>query len=263
MKQNTLFQIISLILLSLSGIVLIALQNQFGSVFLALWIISLLWCNKSFAKDILLIYLSLFILNLSHINTDISYYHMIEMGWALIAALTIPYVISKYFYKENSISFPFFNGRAWSKKEIAYIVLAALIAYFLIPFYLKNTGAYLNWDVEPGATNILRLFIGTNALGIWDELFFISTVLWLLRKHISFLWSNLLQAILFTSFLYELWFTGWGFIMIFIFALIQGQIFRKTESLAYVITIHLIIDLILFLALIQAHHPDWINIFIT
>ncbi|MCH2188886.1 CPBP family intramembrane metalloprotease [Candidatus Gracilibacteria bacterium] len=263
LTKNNIFETITLCLLALSGVFLIGLQFSFGWIFVILGILSLFLCRKNFSKDIGLIYLSLIILSISKINTDISYFHMIEMGSALIAAIAIPYIISKYYYKQDTIKFPWSMGRKWNKKEIAYILLAGIIAYFLIPFYVKNTGAYLNWNVEPGISHIARLFIGTNALGIWDELFFISTVLGVLRKWLPFLWANILQAILFTSFLHELGFSGWGFVMIYIFALLQGIIFKKTESLAYIITIHLVIDFVLFLALIEAHHPTWMPIFLT
>jgi len=263
LKKNYLFEIISLTLLSLTGVLLIGLQNQLGWVSLGLGMISLLGCRKDFAKDIALIYLSVIILSVSKINTDLSYYHMIEMWVTLTIALALPYVISRYFYKSNSITFQVSSERTWSKKEIIYIFIAAAIAYILIPFYLKNTWAYLNWSVEPGVSNMTRLFIWTNALWIWDELFFISTVLWILRKWLPFIWANIIQAILFASFLFELWFTGWWHIMIFFFALMQWTIFKKTESLLYVIVIHLVVDFFLFLALIQAHHTDWMPIFVT
>src|SRR5438105_3569702 len=127
---------------------------------------------------------------------------------------------------------------------------------------LKSSGSYVNWTVDPGVSNLVRFFIGTNALGIWDELFFVSTVLGLLRRHLAFPIANLTQSILFTSFLYELGFRGWAFLVIFLFALVQGYIFKKTESLFYIITIHLTFDLILYLALIYTHHPSWMPIFI-
>ena len=43
----------------------------------------------------------------------------------------------------------------------------------------------------------------------------------------------------------------------------QLKTVKKSKSLFYVITIHLTLDLILFLALIFAHHPLWMPIFIT
>ena len=50
----------------------------------------------------------------------------------------------------------------------------------------------------------MRLFVGVNAVGIWDELFFICVVLALLRPHFPFWLANLLQAAVFVSFLWEL-----------------------------------------------------------
>lgn len=234
-----------------------------GFSLLILGLILLLVCRRQFAKEILLIYISLILLGITAINTDISYSHMFAMGMTLLVAVALPYFISRFIYKDNLVRFKFHHGRTWYKTEIAYIFLTAIVCYFLIPFYLSNTGSYLNWRVDPGASNIVRLFIGTNALGIWDELFFISTVLGILRRFLNFSTANIVQAVLFTSFLYELGFRGWGYIMIFLFALIQGFVFKKTESLFYVITIHLTLDFVLFLALINAHHPAWIDIFIT
>jgi len=223
---------------------------------------TLFLCRKKFAKHLLLIYISLSLLGLTRITTDVSNRHMIEMGITLGLAIALPFLISRYIYKDNIVRFRFHHGRSWYGTEIMYIFVTLIVSYFLIPFYLANTGAYLNWSVGSDANFITRLFIGTNALGIWDELFFVSIVLGILRKYISFVWANLAQAVLFTSFLFELGFTGWGPFMIFIFALIQGYIFKKTESLFYVITIHLVLDFVLFLALIQAHHPTWTTIFL-
>jgi len=254
---------LNILLLCASAVVLIALQMQvYGWILMALGLLTLLWSKREFAKNLLLVYISIGILGLTPINTDISYAHMFGMGVTLFLAVAIPYVISRFVYKENFVRFQFHHGRKWYKKEIFYVLLAGGISYFLIPFYLKNTGAYLNWAVEPGVSNIVRLFIGTNVLGIWDELFFVSTVLGIFRRFLKFFWANLAQGILFTAFLYELGFTGWGFIMIFLFALLQGYIFRRTESLLYVITIHLTIDFVLFLALIHAFHPTWLPIFL-
>ncbi len=186
---------------------------------------------------------------------------MAVMCLSLAAVVWVAYAVSKYVYHDHTIVFPWRHGRGWYKKEVVYITAAVVIAYFLLPFYFTSTGAYFNWSVEPGVSNIIRLFIGTNALAIWDELFFICVCLSILRKHLPFMWANAVQATLWTAFLYELGFRGWGPIMIFLFAFLQGLVFRKTESLVYVISIHLAVDILLFLVLIQLHHPNWLTIF--
>jgi membrane protease YdiL (CAAX protease family) len=257
-------EILSILFLIVTAITLIALQiKPFGFYLLAFGALVTLLSGKKFRRDILLIYTSLAILSFTPINTDVSNIHILEMGFALSLAVALPYVISRYIYKDHSVRFPWHHGRRWYKSEIWYIIITATIAYFLLPFMLRSSGSYTNWIVDPGVENLIRLFIGTNALGIWDELFFVSTVLALLRKHLPFAIANLVQAVLFTSFLYELGFQGWIFIIIYIFALIQGYIFKKTKSLLYVITIHLVFDFILYLALIYLHHPDWLPIFVT
>lgn len=254
---------ISMLLICASGVVLIALQlKSAGWILLALSGLSLFLAEKIFAKDILLIIIALALLGVTPINTDISVEHMLIMGATLILAVAIPYLVSRFIYKDYLVRFPWHHGRRWYKSEMFYIGTTALISYFLLPYYLKSTGTYLNWPSAIDRGSILRLFIGTNGLGIWDELFFVSTVLGILRRYFSFIAANIFQSVLFTSFLYELGFTSWGFVFIFVFALVQGYIFKKTESLLYVITIHLTLDLVLFLAIIYSHHPSVIPVFI-
>lgn len=257
--------IINLLLLCLTGIVLIALQfKPWGWLFLIAGSGHLYLCEKKFRRELLLVYFALFLLGITPITTDLSWGHFVWMGITLILAIAVPYLVTRYAYKSRAITFRWHHGRNWLKREVAWIFVTALLSYLILPFYLRDTGAYLNWSVFPNASHITRLFLGTNALGIWDELFFVSTVLGILRRHIPFFWANIVQAVLFTSFLYELGFTGWwGPIMIYLFALLQGYVFRKTDSLFYVITIHLTMDFILFLALINAHIPSMVSIFIT
>lgn len=258
------FRYLNIFILCGATISLIGLQqHEIGWFLLLVSILSLIWCDKNYAKDLLLVNIAIAVLGITPITTDIGYSHMAIMSLALTAAVALPFLISRYIYKNHKVNFKFHHGRKWYRREVLYVLAAGAIAYFLIPFYLVNTGAYLNWPSPTDTGSIIRFFIGTNSLGIWDELFFICTVLGILRYHFSFKWANLFQATMFASFLYELGFTGWGPVMVFTFALTQGYIFKKTESLFYVISIHLTVDFILFLALINAHRPDLVNIFIT
>ncbi|MBI5404722.1 MAG: CPBP family intramembrane metalloprotease [Candidatus Kerfeldbacteria bacterium] len=263
-RYNRVAEYLSLATLCASGVVLIALQLKlFGWLLLLAGAFLLLAASRDFAKNVLLIYVSTALLGLTPITTNISWSHMLFMGTMLALAIVIPYLVSRFVYRNHLVHFRFHHGRRWFQSEIYWILGTGLVAYVLIPYYLMNSAAYLNWAVEPGASNVLRLFVGTNSLGIWDELFFVSTVLIVLRRFFPFIIANLAQAVLFTSFLYELGFTGWGPLMIYPFALIQGFVFRKTQSLFYIITIHLTYDLVLFLALLNAHHPTWVPIFVT
>ncbi|HSX36587.1 MAG TPA: CPBP family glutamic-type intramembrane protease [Patescibacteria group bacterium] len=197
------------------------------------------------------------------INTNISYSHTLLMGFMISLAVAIPYYFSAHVYRDGVIGFPLRHGRRWYRTEILYIFATALVAYFVLPFYLISTGSYHNWTVQPGTSNIIRLFVGTNALGIWDELFFVTTILAILRQFLPFWYANIVQAALWTTFLYVLGFRGWGPFILYFFCLSQGYIFRRTKSLLYILTIHLTLDFILFLVLLNTHSPSWVPIFVT
>jgi membrane protease YdiL (CAAX protease family) len=136
------------------------------------------------------------------------------------------------------------------------------MGYAVLPAYMVNTGVYRNWPAVSDPEGISRLFLGTNVLGIWDELFFICTVFALLRRHLPVAQANVLQAVLFTAFLWELGFHAWAPFFIFPFALLQALIFTRTKSLSYIVCVHLLFDFVLFLVLIHAHNRAWVDIFI-
>jgi membrane protease YdiL (CAAX protease family) len=255
----------SIVLLVITGVLLVGLQMKVpGWLACGLGVLSLLRTERDRAKAVLLPFILLAILGITPIGTELSNEHMARMGLALIAAIVVPSLLDRrWLAGAPLIRYPWRTGRAWTRREWGYIIATVVIAYFLFPYYLRESGAYLNWAVDRNAESVSRLFIGTNAVGLWDELAFIIVCLSVLRTFLPFRWANLVQAILFTSFLYELGFTSWGVIFIFPFALVQGLIFRMTESLAYVVTVHLSLDFVLFLAIINAHHPQWCAIFIT
>ena len=255
---------ISLIFLPLTALILIALQIKLaGFLLLGIGLVMLLFCGKQFRKDILLLYFCLLLLGITPINTSTDFPHALYMGITLFLVVFVPYIISKKVYRNHLVHFPFHYGRSWRTSEILYIVITAGIAYLLLPIMLRDTGSYHNWIIRPGFFNLAKSYVGLNAVGIWDELFFVSTVLGILRKHLPFIWANLTQAVIFTSFLYTLGFQGWCFLVIYLFALTQGYIFKRTESLLYVLTIHLTFDLILHLTLVHLHYPQWLPFFIT
>ena len=121
------------------------------------------------------------------------------------------------------------TGHPWTRTEKWYLAAVVVMGYALLPAYMVNTGVYTNWPAVSDPEGIFRLFLGTNVLGIWDELFFICTVFVLLRRHLPLAQANVLQAVLFTSFLWELGFHAWAPVFIFPFALLQALIFTRDE----------------------------------
>lgn len=247
-----------------TAIALIGLQfKPWGFAMVALGLAGLWLCSTSFRKHIALVYASTLILGVTPIGTTTDAPQGPIMGAALFLAVAVPYFVSRYIYRSHLVRFPFDWRRRWTKRELGYVLFTAVAGYLLLPLMLRSGDSYLNWQIEPGVYNLAASYIGLNVVGIWDELFFVSTILSIFRKHLPFWAANLAQAVFFTSFLYTLGFQGWCPLVIFPFALTQGYIFKQTDSLLYVLAIHLTLDLVLHLALVYLHHPDWLPFFIT
>ncbi|GHD51986.1 CPBP family intramembrane metalloprotease [Mycetocola manganoxydans] len=251
------------VLLAASGLLLFGLHWRPGGYFiLAAALLAAVLVNRALAKDLFLIGAGLVIISLVEINTDISWDHMLVMGVALAAAVILPYLVSRFLYRDHAIRFPVLTGKRWTRVEFWYLVAVLVLGWFLLPVYMISTGVFENWPAATDPSSIGRLFLGTNALGIWDELFFICTCFTLLRRHFPDWQANVLQAVLFTSFLWELGFQSWGPFLIFPFALVQGWIFKQTKSLSYIVSVHLLFDFVLFLVLLHAHNRDWLGLFL-
>jgi membrane protease YdiL (CAAX protease family) len=175
----------------------------------------------------------------------------------------LPYLVQRYVYREDVIRFPWRTGQRWSRFEYGYLGVVLVLGYLLLPVYFIGSGSYRNWPTVTEPAEIARLFVGVNAVGLWDELFFICTVFALLRRHFSMWTANLLQAVVFVSFLWELGYQSWGPALTVPFAVLQGYIFQRTRSLAYVVTVHLSFDLIIFMILVHAHTPALFDVFVT
>ncbi|MBX3311089.1 MAG: CPBP family intramembrane metalloprotease [Cryobacterium sp.] len=258
------WKLVSASLVSASGVLLFGLQiNVVGYATLAAGLVVAAFVDRDLLRHLALIVAGLVIISLVPLNADLSLGHMAAMGTALALAVIVPWVIGRFVYRERIIRFPMLTGRKWSLAAKLYLPGVVILGYFILPVYLIGSGAYLNWPDASGDPSVFwRLFIGVNSVGIWDELFFICTTYTLLRQHFPNWLANLLQAVIFTSFLWEIGYTGWGPLLTFPFALLQGYTFTLTKSLSYVVSVHLLFDLVLFLALVHAHNRDWLAIFL-
>jgi hypothetical protein len=250
-------------LVSASGFLLFVREDRLaGFMLLAAALVLAGIISRRLLIDLALISVGLAAMSLVPITTDITTGHMAVMGTAMILAVGIPYTVSRYVTKDHAIRFPIRSGQPWTRAEKWYLPAVLVIGYALMPVYMIRTGVYNNWPAVSDADGITRLFLGTNVLGIWDELFFICTAFTLLRRHLPDWQANLLQAVLFTSFLWELGFHAWAPFFIFPFALLQARLFTITKSLSYIVSVHLLFDVVLFLVLIHAHNREWIDIFL-
>ena len=213
----------------------------------------------SLVRDLSLIAAGMAVVSLIDLKAELDNAAMVRFTLALGGAVVVPYVISRWVYRDRGISFPWRGGGRWTTFQWVWLVLVLVLGWLILPFYFITSGVYMNWPVVDTPDLIARLFVGVGAVGIWDELFFICTVFALLRRHFADLSANLLQAIVFVSFLWELGYREWGPALTIPFALLQGYIFLRTRSLAYVVTVHLLFDAVVFAVLVHAHNPGLLD----
>lgn len=251
-------------LVSASAFALYGVQERwigYGLLVAALAIAAIV--DRPLAKHLALVAAGLAIISLTTLKADLSNSGMVRIFTALTLALVVPFVISRVLLRERVIVFPSRSGQRWSRLEWGYLALVLLLGYFVLPLYFIRSGVYHNWPAVPDADQIFRLFLGVNFVGLWDELFFICTVFAIFRQHFRFWQANLLQAVVFSSFLWELGYQFWGPALTFPFALLQGYVFQRTRSVPYIVTIHLSFDAIIFMILVHAHNPELFGIFVT
>jgi membrane protease YdiL (CAAX protease family) len=248
---------------SLAGFLLFGLELQLpGYAVLVVSVAGSFLVDRDLGKSLLLIGFSLAVIGTISLAPDITWGNFLRMGSVLVVAVVVPYVVDRFVFKRHVVRFPINTGRRWTTAERWYVVIVVGLAWLIMPFYFINSGTYLNWPAVSEPSMIIRLFLGVNAVGLWDELFFICTVFALLRRHFPLWQANILQAIIFVSFLWELGYTSWGPFLTTPFVLIQGYLFNRTRSLPYVLSTHLIFDCVLWAVLLHAHNPGWLPIFI-
>ena len=217
----------------------------------------------SMLRDLSLIALGLVVIRLIPLAAELDNWAMVRFALALGGAVLLPYLVSRFVYRDRAIAFPWRGGGRWGVWHWVWLGAVLVLAWLILPFYFISSGVYQNWPDVDTPDLIARLFVGVGAVGIWDELFFICTVFVLLLRHFPSWLANLLQAIVFVSFLWELGYQAWGPILTIPFALAQGLIFLRTHSLGYVVTVHLLFDAVVFAVLVHAHNPDLFAIFPT
>lgn len=226
--------------------------------------VALAWAvDRVLGADLLIIAAGMGIVSTIPLGADLSDAGMVRFTIALALAVVVPFVLSRHVLGDDVIRFPWRTGQRWTRTQWIYLVSVVGIAYLLLPFYFLSSGAYQNWPTVVTGQEVARLFVGVNAVGTWDELFFICTVFALLRRHFGLWTANVLQATVFVSFLWELGYREWGPLLTIPFALIQGFTFSLTKSLTYVLVVHLLFDALVFMVLVHAHTPELFDIFVT
>jgi membrane protease YdiL (CAAX protease family) len=196
------------------------------------------------------------ILILSPISTNLSLPRMITLGLFLASVVLIPPLILKH---NDVITFKFWPDRL-DPIDIFYTFLSVPLAWggFALYFYLSPEVPF-NWKqpTTPDNLELFKLFMGINSVGIWDELFFINICFAVLRILFPFRIANPAQAVIYTSVLYDMAFTGWGPVFVGVLALTQGFMYERSKVLIWVLIVHLIVDYFLFQAIVEQYYPDF------
>lgn len=255
--------VVAMALVSGSAVPLIALQQSWlGLAVLVAGIGLAAVVDRVLVRSLVPVGIGLVLLGSTSLEADLSDLGMVRFTLVLGGAVLVPTLLARRLIARDAVTFPV-RGTPWTTARWAYLVAVIVIGYLVLPFYFVGSGTYLNWPAVESPNEIARLFIGVNAVGIWDELFFVCIVFTLYRRHVRLWLANLLQATVFVSFLWELGYRSWGPALTIPFALVQGWIFAATASLGYVVTVHLIFDAIIFMILVHAHNPQLFDVFVT
>jgi hypothetical protein len=185
------------------------------------------------------------VLAFAPIHTGLDTAHIVTLFLFFAAVIAGPVVVM-HRLAPGELRWRFWPVR-YSLRDILYTLVSIPLAWAVIEgyFFKLNPGIAANWTL-PDAYDpnwVRRLIAGINAVGIWDELFFVNIVYGLLRGIFPARIANPAQAVVYTSVLYDMAFTGHGVWIVYLFALTQGMMYEKSRVLLYVLVVHLIVDL--------------------
>jgi hypothetical protein len=217
--------------------------------------------NSRWAKTTVLLAWTIVLLFFTRIDGETTNAHVVELALKLgVGVLVVPALAAKWWLKEP-LDYRWLNGR-WSLRMWVWLPCGFLLAFAFmwLYFYILTPNLHHSWPLPltgDRSEAMWRLFWGCNFVGIWDELAFINFVFVLLCRSFPFREANLAQAVFFASFLHEMAFVGWGPLVIFAFALVQGLTYRRTGSLLYIVGLHLMVDSVLFYMIANRWYPGW------
>lgn len=198
------------------------------------------------------------VLGFAPIHTGLDPGHFISLGMPFLTVVVVPWLVIRRYAPPTGLDGTFWP-RGFSLRDTVYTILSVPLAWGVIELYFFHLTPEMptHWLLPPewNEDAVRRLTTGINCVGIWDELFFINTCYVLLRRLFPAWLSNLAQAVVYTSVLYHMAFTGAGIVIVYLFALTQGVMYERSRVLFYVLVVHLIVDVFLVLAILQHYYP--------
>jgi len=249
-----------LFLFAVATITLIPLHWHFAGTVAWIACLLLIWQDpeKKLRRRMSVLMGCIAVLGIADINSSTETANFLRVGIPFTIVILVPFLILRK-TDQGVITYRFWP-KVWRKHDIIYTILSIPLAWLVLKFYWWATPEqYMQWTLPetPDDSHIKRLFIGINMVGVWDELFFVNTVYAVLRSLFSYRVANAVQAIVYTAVLYDMAFIGVGPIIILFFAWTQGSMFEKSESLLWVLIVHLIVDFFLVAAIVHSYYPSY------
>ena len=257
-KSSIDFSRLALLLFCVATVLLIPLERfVLGGTFWLAGILTLTRVPASIRFRLGILYGAVACLALAPINTDRSNSHMAQLALWMTVVVLAPAALMRW-HEPGALEWRLLPRRLqWL--DIFYVAISIPLAWGVLKFYLflANPELPTHWpmpaDFDPEAR--WRLIAGINAVGVWDELFFVNTVYGILRTLFPKRLANLAQAVVYTAVLYHMAFTGIGPLVVYAFALTQGAMYERSRCLLFVLIVHLIVDAFLVAAILQYHYP--------
>lgn len=198
------------------------------------------------------------ILAVCDINTSTTLGNFLQVGIPFALVIVLPPLV---FARADPgvIRFRFLPRKRW-RHDLLYTLISIPLSWAVLKgYWAVNPDLYQQWSLSPeiSRAEVGRLFAGINLVGVWDELFFVNTVFATLRSLFRFPLANAIQAVVYTSVLNDMAFIGIGPFIVFCFAWTQGFMFERSDNLAFVLIVHLIVDFFLVAAILNSYDPSF------
>lgn len=125
--------------------------------------------SRPLGRDLGLIALGLGIVSTISVEANIEWPNFFLMGAVLTAAVVVPYVVHRDLLRDDAIRYPRRRGQPWSKLEWGWLAFVLVAGWFILPRYFIHSGTYQNWPAVDSPSEVGRLFVGVNAVGIWTS----------------------------------------------------------------------------------------------
>ncbi len=221
----------------------------------------IVFLDKKRFQTALPVWIGFVILMAVPVSTEVSVMHVFIVLSGIIGSILIPHVISRVFYKQSFLHTTLDFQRRWTWQDIGYVILPAVSTAICTGYYFMMTNAAHGWHLDT-TINVLVTFFFVMLVGVWEEFFFIAFVFVSLRRFLPFAVANALQTIAFSVFLYQVGFRGLIVPLIIAYAAYQGYIYHKRGNLLLNVSIHIIVDLIMFAWMLYSVRPDIFHIYI-